>query len=126
MRILFLLVLGLVLAACTATTESSISYADIPATGDVARGEALFNTSAIPPCAACHVAPFTASPSLEGFGEVAETRVDGMSAHEYAFYSIVQPEQYIVEGFGNAMYNKYSEDLSAQDIADLIAYLLAQ
>jgi cytochrome c553 len=86
----------------------------------------LFNTGAIPPCAACHVAPFTASPSLEGFGETAATRVEGMSAQEYAFYSIVQPEAYIVEGFGNAMYNKYGEDLSAQDIADLIAYLLAQ
>jgi hypothetical protein len=55
---------------------------------------------------------------------VAGERVEGESAREYTFYAIAEPGRYIVEGYGNAMYNRYDENLSPQEIADLIAYLL--
>jgi hypothetical protein len=38
--------------------------------------------------------------------------------------SVVQPAAYIVSGFGNVMFNQYAQRLSAQQIADLVAYLL--
>lgn len=127
MQILLILLLCLVLSACTAA-PSTIAYADVPQTGDPVRGEELFNTQVnlAPPCVACHIPANTASPTLDGFGAIAGSRVDGESAHEYAFYSITEPSRYIVEGFGDAMYNQYDENLTAQDIADLIAYILSR
>jgi mono/diheme cytochrome c family protein len=128
MRYLLILALLLFLAACTATSSSSIQYSDIPETGDAVHGEELFNSSVnlAPPCIGCHIPANTASPSLDGFGTTAGSRVEGQSAREYAFYSIVEPDRHIVEGFGNAMYNQYDEKLTAQDIADLIAYVLSR
>jgi mono/diheme cytochrome c family protein len=118
----------LVVAACNPKTESAIDYEDLPAAGDAARGAELF-TQAInsaPPCSGCHMPGASASPELMGFGAVAGTRVEGQDAREYTFYAIVEPARFIVDGYGNAMYNQYSEKLSEQDIADLIAYLLEQ
>jgi cytochrome c553 len=126
MRTLIMLVLLLILAACTSPT--SLQYSDIPETGDAARGEELFNTSTnlAPACLGCHITGSSASPPLDGFGEIAGSRVEGESAREYTFYSIVEPERHIVEGYGNAMYNQYDEKLSPQDIADLIEYILSR
>jgi mono/diheme cytochrome c family protein len=129
MRIILLMTLGLLLAACTANAPTTIQYSEIPETGDAVHGEELFNTSVnlAPACVGCHIPNNPASPSLDGFGEVAGTRVEGQSAREYTFYSIVEPDRYTVEGYGvGIMYNKYDENLSAQDIADLIAYLLSR
>jgi mono/diheme cytochrome c family protein len=126
MRTLIMLVLLLFLAACTA--PASLQYSDIPETGDAARGEELFNTSTnlAPACLGCHIAGNNASPPLDGFGEIAGIRVEGESAREYAFYSIVEPERHIVEGYGNAMYNQYGSKMSPQEIADVIEYLLSR
>lgn len=129
MRYLLVLTLLMFLAACTANPPTTIPYSALPETGDVVRGEELFNTqiNLAPPCGACHIATNPASPLLDGFGAIAGTRVEGQSAREYAFYSIVEPDRYTVEGFGvGIMYNQYDENLSAQDIADLIAYLLTR
>ena len=124
------ILLGVVLLTLTAcgSAETVIPYEDIPTEGDAERGAVLFEQpgGVMSPCISCHVADAAAAPSLEGYGEIAGTRVEGQSAHEYTFYSIAEPAQYIVEGFGNAMYNKYDDNLSPQDIADLIAYTLEQ
>lgn len=126
LRLMPLLIVGiLLLAACDNNPPSSIAYDELPADGDASRGEMLFNQTASPPCMACHQENATASPALAGFGAVAETRVDGQSAREYAFYSIVEPARHIVEGYGNAMPATYDDMLSPQDIADLIAYVLS-
>jgi mono/diheme cytochrome c family protein len=126
MRQLFMLIVLLFLAACTA--PAGLQYSDIPEIGDAVRGEELFNTSAnlAPPCSGCHIAGNNASPSLDGYGEIAGSRVEGESAREYTFYSIVAPERHIVEGFGNAMYNQYGSKMSPQEIADVIEYLLSR
>jgi len=124
----YLLLILLILVACSPNPPSVIGYTLIPTDGDVARGEALFNTGKdlAPACSACHIPNSPASPDLAGFGAVAASRVEGQTAHEYAFYSITEPGRFIVEGYGNAMYNMYDEALTEQEIADLIAYILTQ
>jgi len=124
---LALIVISVIAVGCTGNAPSTIPYEDLPATGDATRGEALFNdtTRGVPPCSGCHIPEVAAAPSLVDYNaEVAASRVEGQDAREYTFYAITEPAQYIVEGFGNAMYNKYDEHFSPQDIADLIAYLL--
>lgn len=128
MRNLFIvLVLLLTLSACNPNPPSILSYENLPLEGNIERGAELFNQAinAAPPCSACHLPNAPASPDLAGLNERAGTRVEGLDAREYAFYSIVEPARYLVEGFGNVMWNQYDESLSSQDIADLIAYILS-
>jgi hypothetical protein len=70
------------------------------------------------------VSSVSASPDLAGFADRAGEQVEGQDAREYAFYSITEPGRYVVEDFGNVMYDQYDEKLTPQQIADLIAYLL--
>ena len=121
-----LLLFTILLVSCSTDAPGSLTYADLPDEGDPVRGEQIFHDDSrvVAICSACHTETAAASPVLAGFGEVAASRVEGQSAREYAFYSIVEPGRHIVEGYGNAMPNTYDEQLSAQDIADLIAYLL--
>jgi mono/diheme cytochrome c family protein len=118
------------LTAC-GSKESKIPYSALPPEGDPVRGEELFNKSIDrqPSCVSCHVPDAEdggASPNLDGFGERAAIQVPGLSAREYAFWSITEPHRHLVKNFGNAMPNKYDDKLSPQDIADLIAYLLTR
>lgn len=127
-RLLLLLTAAILLAAC-GSQESVIPYEDIPTEGDPVRGAQLYDlaTGTVPSCSSCHLEEGSpGAPSLVGYADVAGERVEGESAHEYTFYAIAEPGRYIVEGYGNAMYNRYDENLSPQDIADLIAYLLEQ
>ena len=107
--------------------------------GDAERGQKLFaqeekqasQTNAS--CTACHSlipGEVKVGPSLAGIADRAATRVAGETAEQYIRQSIQQPNAFIVpdlptyqangksvmpEGLGNLM--------SAQDLADLIAYL---
>jgi mono/diheme cytochrome c family protein len=128
LRYLWLLALIMLLAAGGNDT-SKIAYEDLPATGDAQRGAELF-TSQIdlaPPCSGCHLLDGTqsGSPDLTSYAAVAGERVEGESAREYTFWAITEPGRFIVDGFGNAMYNQYDEKMTPQDIADLIEYLLS-
>lgn len=119
-RLLIIPVLLLILAACNPAPESTVPYEELPESGDAANGEILFTTQA---CIACHTEDATGAPYLEGLVERAGTTVEGQSAREYIFYSIVEPAQHIVEGYGNAMPNNYDENMTPAEIADLIEYL---
>jgi cytochrome c553 len=123
-------ILLLVLTACG-------GGGDGPVVGDAARGEKLYSqatigTKSAEGCTSCHDyneaegteenAPFTA-----GTATRAATRVAGMSAEEYIRESILTPNAYVVEGFQEGdMYQTFGEELSEQEIADLIAYLLTE
>jgi len=127
-KLLFISVIALVtLVACDNNPASVIDYEELPPSGDVARGEALYDQSVdlAPSCSGCHLEEDGASPSLNGYSAVAGERVEDQDAHEYTFYAIVEPGRHIVEGYGNAMYNQYDEKMTPQQIADLIAYLLS-
>jgi cytochrome c oxidase subunit 2 len=125
MRLLpFVALAALVLAACA---SAPATLAPLPA-GDAAHGAQLFTESVdgAPACSTCHTIDGTPleGPSMQGFSERASTRVQGLSAQDYAHTSILQPSAYLVSGFSNTMYNQFGQHLSSQDIADLIAYLL--
>ena len=102
---------------------------------DAANGEKLYNQATLGSnsaegCASCHAfdasegdetdAPFTA-----GVATRAESAVPGLSAEEYLLESIVNPDAYVVEGFNAGdMYATWEAELTEQQIADLVAYLL--
>ncbi len=127
MKFLILSILLAVLAACGGAPPSGSGFADLPS-GDVARGAALFaeSVSGAPTCASCHTVDDQTliGPGLQGYGARAAMRVPGQAAGEYTYHSITQPASYVVGGFGNTMYAQFGRQLSAQQIADLIAYLL--
>ena len=53
-------------------------------------------------CGACHSTEPDSTlvgPSLAGIAAVGATRVDGLDAQAYVFQSIMQPSDYLVEGF---------------------------
>lgn len=123
-----LFALPLVLAACggPAPAENQIQ-------GDAARGEALFAQTTIgsnnaPGCITCHsleAGVMLVGPSQADVGARAETAVSGQSASEYLRTAIVDPNAHIVDGFvAGVMYQNYAQDLSEQEIADLVAYML--
>lgn len=125
MKRLLLSVVVLLLAAACGTSPSA------PATlppGDSTHGAELFTqqVGGAPACSTCHTLDGTTlvGPSLQGYAARAATRVENQSAQDYTHTSIVQPAAFIVEGFGNTMYTQYGQRLSAQEIADLTAYLL--
>lgn len=116
--------LAFALGACSPT---AIEASDALPPGDVARGAALFTQiDGAPACATCHTLDGTplVGPSLKGIAARASNRVEGQSAEEYIYTSIVSPSAYVVDGFSNSMYPQFARQLVPQEIADLIAYLL--
>ena len=118
--------IALMMTACAAPPPAS--FAALPA-GDAERGAALFNEGAngAPACTTCHTLDGTVlvGPSLQNFPTIAPVADAGApSLAEYAFNSITQPGTFVVSGFGNTMYAQYARQLSSQQMADLIAYLL--
>ncbi|MFP4323314.1 MAG: c-type cytochrome [Anaerolineales bacterium] len=124
-KFLLMSLLLLALAAC-GPEEPDIAYDDLPP-GDPVRGAALYNQSAgeLPSCLSCHAtnANRGAGPGLAGIARTAERRDDDHSPGEYIYLSIVQPSRLIVDGYSNSM-PSYADAYSAQELADLVAFLL--
>lgn len=125
-KILILILLTLSLAACQ--KETTIDFKDVPRNGDPAQGAILFTQKkeGAPACNSCHNTEGNPDqgPSLQGFKDVAGKRVEGQSAEEYTFYSILLPSKHVVDGFSNIMYKQYDGKFSTEELGDLIAYLL--
>lgn len=103
-------------------SEQVLGSSDDPA----ARGRLAFSR---PPgnCASCHsLLPnvVIVGPSLAGIATRAGERVPGQSAEEYLRMSILSPGDFIVPGFANVMAQNLGEVLSADQINDIIAFLL--
>ncbi|MCA9913378.1 MAG: cytochrome c [Anaerolineae bacterium] len=126
MRVAFFIVLIGLLAAC----ESQPMDVSALPEGDAERGAALFSESinGAPTCSSCHALTDErmTGPGLAGYSERAASQVEGESAEEYTYQSIVRPSAHLVEGYGNLMYAEYRSRLSEQQVADLMAYLLTQ
>lgn len=145
-RLMVLLVaLALVLVACGgdgngADGNGGDGVTEPPAepVGDAQQGQELYNMTTIadtgaPGCITCHsteptddpLEPSPVGPSHAGLANRAGDYVEEMSAEEYIRESIVEPDAHIVEGYSpGLMYQNYEEDLSEQQIDDLVAYLL--
>ena len=124
LRILILSIIITLLAACGAG-----------ATGDPARGKQLFDGTVAmpgdraPACVTCHAitpGPDTGSgQSLSNIGNRAGTTVPGQSAEEYLRTAITNPNAYLAGGYQDGiMYRDYAQALTAQQINDLVAYML--
>jgi mono/diheme cytochrome c family protein len=105
---------------------------ELPA-GDAANGEALATTKG---CVGCHVSTNTgpawaAGGGQPGIGDRAATRItepeyqgQATTPEQYLLESIVNPSAYLVTGFQPVMPANYGQTLTAQEVADLIAYML--
>lgn len=110
----------------TATTAATLEA--VALVGDAVRGQQLFQLGhdPAPACINCHALEtqgYMLGPVISGITERAANRVEGLSAQEYILQSILEPGAYLVGGYRNLMYSEYGTYLSAQDLADLVAYL---
>ena len=135
--VLMMLVLALALVACGGDSESSSDSGATEAAADqsVENGKELYNQVVIGPasapgCITCHsLEPdvVLVGPSHNGIGIRAGEYVDGVSAEEYMYDSLMDPDGHLVDGYAaGIMYQNYSEELDQSDIDDLVAYLLTQ
>lgn len=128
----------------TPLPEPTATSTDIPAAepeaeasaGDAANGDVLFHemrTEVSFSCAVCHSTDTNMrliGPGLLDIGEIAATRIDGMSAEDYLRESILHPDNYIVEDENGVPYpaglmpQTYADVWTDEQVEDLIAYLL--
>jgi mono/diheme cytochrome c family protein len=107
-----------------ATPTPSVEELEDP----VARGRRVYLDNG---CGGCHtiegLSAGNVGPNLTEIGSVAETRIEGVSADDYLVESILFPNAYIVEGYPeNVMLQTFGENLTDQQLEDLITFLLAQ
>lgn len=80
-------------------------------------------------CASCHMIEGTGSqgitgPELTNIGTIGASRISGYSAEEYIRESIIEPDAYLVDGYGNLMPAGLKNLLGA-DYEPIIAYLVS-
>ena len=135
---LLVVALVMVLAACGGggdSADSGSGDASGAVVGDAARGGELYKQTIIgeasaPGCITCHSLDadvVLVGPSHKGMGARANGAVAGQSAEDYLKLSITEPNAHITDGFTEGvMYQFYGNDLSEQEIADLVAFLKTQ
>lgn len=78
-------------------------------------------------CGACHSIVGNANivgPAMAGIATRAETRIEGMSAHDYLIESILDPGAYLVPGFDNLMPSTWGTTLTGEEMDAIIAFML--
>lgn len=101
-----------------AATPVAVALEDASA----AQGEALVVEYA---CSVCHITGGgRVAPPFAGLADRAASRRPQLSARQYLLESIVQPGDYLVAGYANAMPGNFANRLSQAEIAHIIAYLL--
>ncbi|MGJ3238392.1 MAG: c-type cytochrome [Anaerolineae bacterium] len=105
------------------------------ANADAANGEALFAANALVPCSTCHHVIENPETQLAGPNQwqlfshtverIAEGTIDAPGPYTYIYESIINPNDYIVEGYvAGVMIQGYGDALSEQELYDLVAYLV--
>lgn len=95
--------------------------------GDAAQGSILFHGDG--ECALCHSVDTdetVVGPSLRQIGDRAGQMRPGLSSVEYLTGVILHPREYIVtRGLAGVMPTTYKQKFTAQEIADIVAYLMS-
>jgi cytochrome c2 len=131
-RIHVFVIISILLLGATACSKGQV--------GDPAKGKALYEQSTIGPnnapgCTICHsrepgkviVGPSHAHVANRAAEVIQDPNYTGAAKtpEEYLRESIVSPDTFVEEGFApDLMYQNYGKDLSEQEIADLVAYLM--
>jgi mono/diheme cytochrome c family protein len=98
--------------------------------GDTLNGQLLYNDTY--GCAVCHQGESHTGPATEGtYTRVEEDRLTlpqfaDYSVTQYLVESIVHPDAYVVPEHANAMPRFYGDQLTLQELADIVAYLESQ
>ena len=97
------------------------------ADADPTNGETLALVNGCIGCHALDPAAQMTGPTWFHVGDTAVGRIEGLGPAAYLYDSIVAPNDYIVADYPSAvMPQNYSETISNDDLADLVAYLLEQ
>jgi cytochrome c551/c552 len=110
---LFAVALALLLVGCEARASDPIE-----------RGKQVYRQKG---CGSCHQVGSdggTIGPPLTHIGTVAAARKPGADPADYIRESIVDPGAYIVPGYPDSMSRGLARGLSAEDLDDLVRYLL--
>jgi nitric oxide reductase subunit C len=120
------LTLALALAACGQPTPAGVGQVQI---GEAAAGKQVFHEISTPACGACHSlepGKVIVGPSLAGIGTTAPYQAAGLSPAEFLHQSIIEPDADLAPGFAaQVMPTTYSVQLTEEQIADLVAFLLS-
>jgi mono/diheme cytochrome c family protein len=121
---IFFLILAAVLLAACGSSGGDNSAPEAPTLNEQeTRGQQLFSQY----CAACHSTIGDAvivGPAMAGVATRAETRVAGLSAHEYMVESILDPSAYLVPGFDDLMPKTWGKTLTGEEMDALVAFML--
>lgn len=102
-------------------------------TGDPARGQTLYERRVLgsggaPGCVTCHSLAadvVLVGPSHYGLADRVAQMAPNQDAALYLWQSIVDPAAHVSEGFSASdMYGQYAIELTTQEVADLVAYML--
>lgn len=124
--IFVLAILALLLAACGGGGGAAPAPSS---SGSAANGEKLFKQTVIgaqPGCITCHSLDGSklVGPSLQGIATRGGNEVAGKSAEAYIKESIVNPNAHVVKDYPQGVMQSYEKELTADQLADLVAYLL--
>ena len=105
-----------------------------PTQASAAYGEKLFQQKHIGKnnaigCIMCHSLSNekTVGPSLKYIGKRAALSVPNMTARQYIYQSITDPDAHIVAGYTpSIMYSSYKQELTELEINSLVEFLLLQ
>ncbi len=76
-------------------------------------------------CSTCHLDFPSAAPWLRESGQVAATRIEGMSAEDYLFQSIIDPDAYVEPGYARGIHpTHYASTLNEEEVWLLVEYIL--
>lgn len=118
---LFVTLICLLLAGCGQSADPEATVR--PLTEEEQAGQAVYTRN----CAACHLLTpddVKVGPSLYGIADKAGARVEGQDANSYLLNSIMNPDDYLVEGFDNVMPQDLAKKLTGEQIDAVVAYLL--
>ena len=113
--------------SCKNAEACEVQLKLLPKTGNVEHGATLYNDEG---CIGCHSLDkdrIVVGPSYYGVYTRAASRKPGYTADQYVYESIVNPNQYVVDGFQpNIMNAAFLTALTPQDMADILAWMKAK